>query len=345
MGGLLEPHRRAALAWERMVRHRFPRGPPPSPPTSQGSPPPSPAVANLSTREVVGGINSSSWLSAWRVALLLRGQAFRGSPLDKRHYSHDFVTSCNASYSRIQEHAWSTLLEHVVLPLEEDGGTVDIVATECTNAEGCEIAEESLGRIFGSRMLGVKTNCTAANQGESMRATLTEFRSRALVPILEYDLVLVTRHDLIWSRNITLWGADFSRLNFLARCMMRCGEESSADVTPDRGACHPILGGSSEECVLDALHTLPGHTFSTFEKRIIGSDGCFSLVDDFDPRNSDPRKPHTPSTAGHLCYNASAAFLPETPGFILNDWRPKHVTRELNPICSFVRLHDSYKAA
>ncbi len=292
--------------------------------------------------------------AAWdgvRVALLLRGQAYRGSPMDKRHYSHALVTSCNASYSRLQQHAWSTLRAHVVLPVEAAGGSVDVIATECSLADGCHLVEEGLPRLFGDRVVALQTRCHADNQGESMRATLDTFRRHVggSVIVSRYDWILVTRHDLNWAHNITHWPAPdlLHRFHFLGRCMMHCGTPDPAGpgVSSERGACHPTLGGPPSACVLDTLHSFPAHLFGTFEMHIVGTRGCFSTVDSHVAQGVDPRKPHTPMTAGHLCFNATAALLPEAEpaGFILDGWgwRPKHMTREPSPICSFVRLHSS----
>jgi hypothetical protein len=203
---------------------------------------------------IAGHEGTATALTAWRgkrVALLLRGQAYRGSPMDKGHYTRALVTTCNASYSRLQEHAWRTLKDRVVSPLEAAGAAVAVVAAECSSAAGCKLAEVGLPRIFGERMLAVHTHCEAANQGESMRATLSTFRARmGGVPVASrYDLVLITRHDLNWALNITQWPQDlFARFHYLGRCMMRCGTPgptTRTDVTADRGACHPVLGGTT----------------------------------------------------------------------------------------------------
>ena len=290
--------------------------------------------------------------SVWhgtRVALVLRGQAYRGSHNDKRHYSRKLVTSCNATYWRLQEHAWSTLRAHVVWPVEAAGGTVDVIATECSSATGCHLVEEALPRLLGARVVALQTRCDTANQGENMRATLETFRSHAGESITSrYDWILITRHDLNWVHNITQWPAPqlLDRFHYLGRCMMRCGHPSpeNHDVTSDRGTCHAVLGGPPSACVLDTLHSFPARLFTIFEARIVGTPGCFGTVDSYEQHKGDSRQPHTPMTAGHMCFNVTASFLPEPAGFILDGWpwRPKHMTREPSPLCSFVRLHSSH---
>ena len=145
------------------------------------------------------------------------------------------------------------------------------------------------------------------------------------------------RQDQIWhSRNITQWQADLSsRLHFLGRCMKRCGAvASSADYSTDRRECHPVLGGPVSDCVLDTLHTIPGRHFDAFDTRVAGSAGCFSATD----RGIRAGALVDPFT-GHLCYNISASSLPETPAFVVNDWRPRHFAREPAPVSRFVQLH------
>lgn len=256
---------------------------------------------------------------------------------------------------REQRLAWTSLLEHIVLPLEEAcGSTVDVVATECTALHGCAAAEAGLRSIFGNttRLLAMQTHCHSESQGDSMRATLNLFKDRAARRVASYGMIFVTRHDQVWTRNITQWHAvdapiDYSRLNFLARCMMRCGDVPSLDVSTDRTQCHFLLGGPPSQCVLDSLHVMPGKLFRAFDEHIVGTAGCFSAVETFGrplsaigsaQQQADPRRPFTPSTAGHLCYNVSASVLPEPPGFV-SSWRPRHFAREPSPISRYVRLH------
>lgn len=246
-------------------------------------------------------------VNASRVALLLRGFAFRPPPSSLHGAAG--TSGCSAAASAAQLNATQTLITHVIEPLEQVcGSTVDIIATECSRARGdCKLLDAYF-RKLGSRTRVTKTACATIGQPHSVRMTLILFKQMAIAQALglahqnatvqwlehqlplsrygsakaaqavaqAYDLVIITRHDIWWRAPILSWrGLDFERFNFFGACEPRCvGCERGCERCP-RPTDHPIVGTRWGEphaerpsvCVQDAIHMMPAKLFGAF-------DGC-----------------------------------------------------------------------
>ena len=287
--------------------------------------------------------------------MLLRGEAFR---LGWR-YAGGCDHSGNAT--RFQLAAWESLFNHIITPLEQCNSTVEIHATECSASSGCPLIHE-LARLAGNRLANLTTRCHTNGQAESMKLTLDAFRGSRPGT---FDLIFVTRHDVIWKRPIHTWrhingrlngrlyGVNFSSFNFLSLCedvkerqqwrhnqeiMQRCNVSSSSessvrvrDASSTSSSCSLDLTPPAAFCVHDLLHMLPGRLFSSLS-RAVGRDRCFAPR----PNQSDPGAQGTEN--GHRCYSAIARYLrlqnESEPTTVLTAWRPQKNVREDSPLTS-----------
>ena len=201
-----------------------------------------------------------------RAAVLLRGEAFRAG--------HG-TTPCRSEHVPLQRQAWHSLLKHVVEPLEDCGAAVDVAVTECSAADGCKLVEGELERVFSGRLIAKRTRCRTRDQAASMRATLNLFKGVAKPS--SYDLILVTRHDLVWTVPLTAWHSDWRLFNFFSWCERRC--TSPAEMFQSNRSCgFPSMGGTPVQCVNDIAHAMPGALFASFDE-VVSAPGlhCFEL--------------------------------------------------------------------
>ena len=168
------------------------------------------------------------------VAILLRGESFR----TPGRFNHG--CSSAAIHSDLQTSAWRSVLIRVVEPLEEScGGTVRLFATLCHAAsaqpvpnpkarpvpdpKACEALQpqKALSALFGERRIGaISQSCHTLSQADSMRTALQLLKEHAHPA--QYDLVLITRHDIVWLQPITTWGVHEGQLSFAGHCERRC---------------------------------------------------------------------------------------------------------------------------
>lgn len=194
---------------------------------------------------------------------------------------------------------------------------VDVFVSECSGGRGgCPLTAQLLA-LLGRRVVASETSCEHAGQPQSMRAVLDLFSAAAD----RYGLVLVTRHDLVWTAPITSWhSANFSRVSFLGGCERRCaGCERGCAHCPDPAAAGTRFGGELSRCVQDVLHVMPGRLFSAFDAAV-GARGSRC----FDGANKG---------SGHGCLPAIEARAGPT-GLVLplDQWRPFKDVREPSPL-------------
>lgn len=290
-----------------------------------------------------------------RVAIVLRGEAFRGSTLPKARFDERLVTSCNVTFGQLQLRAWASLLSNVVRPLEDTCDVnVDLFAAECSG--GCPLMWAFRELFSGPRVVHIHTSCKSASQGESLRESLSLFE-RCGEPS-RYVFIVLARHDALWAVPIAHWSLNASRFHFLSQCQLRCVTLGAGDAAPwipdgfsaDPRLCHPSHGGPPSMCVHDIVHVIPGASFDTFSRTVVGTYGCFSTSSELLraaqlERGSLQRLRLGGPMEGHQCYNATRAALPELPAFLLENWRPRsRFMREPTPLVSLMPLHDTHRA-
>ena len=105
----------------------------------------------------------------------------------------------------------------------------------------------------------------SAGQGASVRMALVLFKRRHAP--MAYALIVVARHDYVYSQSITHWGAwenaSLARFNFLSRCERRCAP-NEVPATKDCGQ----FGDDPPRCVADFLYTMPGAFFGAFDRAV-----------------------------------------------------------------------------
>lgn len=277
------------------------------------------------------------------VALILRGQAFRGAA-SFASSGPSGLRGCSP-YADLEEQieATQSLISNLIRPLESSpcGNSVKVFLSECSLRSGCPLVKR-LHDLLGKKVVASQTQCESANQPRNMRIALELFkmhaedgvsrRFRASLPstsasvITAYDLIIITRHDVLWRSPITLWShANFSTMSFLGGCEPRCAgcERISCSHCPDSTSPGSRFGGPPSRCVQDMLHMMPGRSFATFDTAV-GSKGCF------DGSNKG---------SGHKCLRAVESFLGESTTALvlpLDVWRPVRDVREPSPVSQFV---------
>jgi hypothetical protein len=187
-----------------------------------------------------------------------------------------------------QQLAWRSWLTQIVEPLEACGSRVDVFAVECSGGAAGRAVREGLG-MFGYRLARALTRCPApSSQGESVNVMLDFFEAHA-VPS-EYSLVIVGRHDLVWTTPIDAWNeANLSRFNMLGQCERLCYNESatrpdilkyqrewSDSYSRDSAICN-THGGPPPICMQDFVQTMPGSQYRAFAGVVHSDNGdCFT---------------------------------------------------------------------
>ena len=167
-----------------------------------------------------------------------------------------------------------------------------------------------------------KIQCESSNQPQNMRLALDLFKSSVPRPE-RYGLMLITRHDVVWTRRITHWpvATNFSRLNFLSGCEPRCvGCRTLCHRCKNMSGVGSKFGGEPRQCVQDVMHMMPGQAFSAFDHSVgVRGSRCF------DGYNKG---------SGHGCFRVLEERLGPT-GFVLplDYWRPVKDVREYSPVC------------
>jgi len=227
-----------------------------------------------------------------RVAVLLRGEAFRCGG----RTSHGCCTRAHDA----QVHATRSLVNKVIVPLQEHGNLVHVYLTESSGAGSgrkghCEMVHE-LRKLFPPEaMQAYDVRPRFSGQAEGFRHTLDSLKEHA--DPASYDLVIIARHDLYWNAQIDQLRppADLRKLSFFSRCAGNNGDLS--------------------HCVMDLLVTMPGSLFAAFDG--VATTGCCYA-------------PGFRHGAGHGCYNQTYMALGRDQfGYhneigVLTDWRPRN---------------------
>lgn len=271
-----------------------------------------------------------------RVAVMIRGQTFRAKPN---------LASCNEDVHGKQFNATRSMLKHIIQPLELHGNRVDIFVQEsppvtklpaecskpppfwenlfrqtpkppdpaCVDRDSTcrDQSNKELFELFLPRNVTMKRFLAGA-QGDGMRKFMNFVieAGGGVDRIGSYDLVIVTRHDIIWEQPIEAWSANFSKLNFASPCERE-------------GPCR--CAHSPRTCVHDMLHTMPGKSFAKFDREV-GRDMCFCFKD---CKQTAPGILFVPQS-GHGCWDQMARVFGETNLGFASDWVPRFLLREKN---------------
>ena len=264
-----------------------------------------PVRASTSKRNVILHTSESppnSLPSNGRVAFLVRGESYR---LGGRNLDTSQAGGCNTGGTDSQNQATHSLLNLLVQPLEARGNHVDMFVTETSGVKSpCPLVEPGLQAIYqGNRNRSVvfRTAVRMASQADSIRLALDFLKESADDRVESvYDLVLIVRHDMVWTEAIHKWPppADFSRFSFMSACEKRSGD--------------------AEKCVSDTLLLMPGSLFPAFDS-VAGAAGSRCFVADF--RHG----------SGHECSGAitKATGLPPS---LVTDYVPRGSVRRATPL-------------
>jgi hypothetical protein len=140
------------------------------------------------------------------------------------------------------------------------------------------------------------------SQADSMRLALDFLKESAHGRVESvYDLVLLVRHDMVWTEAIHKWPppADFSRFSFTSACEKRAGD--------------------AENCVSDTLLVIPGSLFPAFDS-VAGAEGSKCFEASF--RHG----------SGHECSGAITKATGQPPSLV-TDYVPRGSVRRPNPLC------------
>lgn len=189
-------------------------------------------------------ISSRALPSNGRVAMLLRGQAFR-----HRQYSH----GCDVASVPVQLNCTESLMTHIVAPLEKNHNSVELFVVNGNSKDSCPSFDELLMPKFGNRVVSAK-EYESPNQADNMNVVLQEFTANSGQFANTYDLIIIVRHDDQWLTSISEWPtAEFDKFNLFSLC-------------EDNG---------KEFCVNDNLHMMPGSLWKGF-RDAIGTQYCFN---------------------------------------------------------------------
>mmetsp|Transcript_18497 Transcript_18497/g.46349 ORF Transcript_18497/g.46349 Transcript_18497/m.46349 type:complete len:237 (+) Transcript_18497:29-739(+) len=196
--------------------------------------PPPPIFCCPHRNEGAGLGRAACPLSNSRVAILLRGRAFR--EVSASHDRRPPSAGCSGSIAanKSQTLASLSLRNHIVAPLEACGNVVEILITECSRPQGCSRFQQLILDLYGSRVVASITRCMTKDQLRSVRMSLDLLKSAA--DKRNYDMIIITRHDIIWAHPITHWRSfNASSFNFLGGCCIN-----------DHGPCCTVCPAEQE---------------------------------------------------------------------------------------------------
>lgn len=228
-----------------------------------------------------------------RVAVLFRGQVFRGSGM--------WGGSCNSEPEAVKKQLLMTksAMDKIVLPFEAASHNVDIYLFESSN---CSMLERIVG-MLGPR-LRFQSSFQGKSQSDSMTRTVKEFK---LHDPEKYRVIVMLRFDATYKSYINEWPTvNYDKFNFYSHCQ-RTRDKTKYDPEDPR------------VCVNDVMQVMPGKYFDPWQ-RIVGKGDCF---------NGHPG-PYG-RDCGHFCYNQTAEVVgQENIGFV-TDWVPEYKVREPSP--------------
>jgi len=191
-----------------------------------------------------------------RMAILLRGEAF--------HQSFTKQSGCVQAMYATQMRAAHSLMHFIVFPAERQNILVDIFVTD---RKDCDMFADEVAvyRQGAERSVTTKILKTSS-QATNIRGALDWFKQEAggIDAIRDnYNLVIVTRHDLIWRSSFGSWPtANFSNFNFLSKGVVKEKEHINGDFQ-----------------VNDVFHMMPGRVFPAFDATV-GTRHCFNPDDE-----------------------------------------------------------------
>jgi len=166
-----------------------------------------------------------------RVALVLRGSSFR----NQKHknlaclYSEEYGQDTNEEHGedtqafRSQKNATESLVENVIVPLEQAGNTVDVIVTD----HHCPLTRKIATWIGEStehprvKVVSTQPPDAGLEQRHNLMFALDELAKYSAVKgsdaaegvAAKYTHVFIMRHDTVWIQPITAWpAADFSKV-------------------------------------------------------------------------------------------------------------------------------------
>lgn len=226
-----------------------------------------------------------------KVAIIIRGQAFRSAG--------QLAKGCNSSTAKHQFDQARSMVKNLIQPLQRFGNKVAIFMSESSGS--CRLVK-NLTQAYnanGTVPVVAYTGRKFENQGDSLRLSMKMFEMDSQIPASEYDLVIVTRHDLFWKIPVDLWmpTKDFQHFNFYSKCEPKA----------------PIA-----DCVNDIVWTMPGNMTLGFVESLY-SKNCFSV-----DICEKPTECH-----GHGCKKAILNLTKSEESF-LTTWHPHNSVREQN---------------
>lgn len=159
--------------------------------------------------------NVSTFPRNGRVAILLRGTAFR----NKNNQSRWCQEGDNKS-RRLQKLATLSLVEYVILPLEQANNTVDVIVTD----HECPLSKPGglLVSWIGEQRVKVVETTEGRDQSTNILFTidlLSKYSGGSEGDVVaKYSHVFVMRHDTVFGKPLTAWNADFSKVVFPFKC-------------------------------------------------------------------------------------------------------------------------------
>jgi hypothetical protein len=256
-----------------------------------------------------------------RVAVLLRGEAFRLLPKWKQGSIIRQGKVCADELRQAQLEATQSLMENVVKPLEANGNSVDLYVI--VHEENCTHTQSLLDKL-GRRTRATKI-CNSDSQYKNMRTALDFFKEQVreqfhVSNIMErYSLIMIARHDLVWEMPISeLPEVNYGNFNFFSMCEKR-PFTTFARMKNDSTPVFPKDPG----CVNDIFHMMHASQFAAFDSAV-GKETCFD------------QKDYNAPFGGHGCYDSVASSIGEEQISFLSDWRPAVRVRDHNPIVNLL---------
>jgi hypothetical protein len=238
-----------------------------------------------------------------RIAILLRGQAFRHWDGAAGGHPPAGCDVGNPDVVAAQLHCTDSLLKNIVAPLEQNHNSVEFFILNGNSKENCHSFDQLLMPKFGHRVVSVR-EYDSPDQAHNMKAVLNEFeRSVGGHDIItkRYDLIIIARHDENWLTSISQWPtAEFGKLNLFSKCEIGFREKK-----PHPRHCDKRL---KKTCVNDNFHMMPGSLWEGF-RDAVGTAYCFHP--DLEPF------PH-----GHCCYPDFVERVGQDNITFITDWRP-----------------------
>lgn len=223
-----------------------------------------------------------------RCAVVLRGHSFREPQNHAKRWGISGVAGCELRAKEPQLQAIQSVLNNIVLPLEWGNNIVHVYWQESSGK--CTAIADAVHK-YGRRIKAVDSTTISTSQSSSMRIALDLLRRASPHSVARYDLILLTRHDLVWRTPIFRWNADFRHMTLLTQM--------------DGWAAGEVAAlGRAGPAVSDVLYSLPGKLFDAFDREV-GRDMCFVL-----PEHAGPSRPgrwwNLAVGSGHGCFDQLA---------------------------------------